>query len=278
MMKTIFIIGVDHSGTTILYKMLAQHPALCWFSQFSMRGGEIPGRRRLPGNVLANRVGRKLFHPVWQKQATIPARYIPTPNEAPKIWDYLVPDTKHFWYEDDCTEEMKRRLQYICEQECKQWKKTFLLIKRPRLTRSVRLLATCLPDSSFIHIIRDGKAVSLSNMQKLSRKIPDRREALKLSAMYWKDVVTYVDDAREVLDKRLKSIRYEDFCKDVHQHIAKILENVGLSADGLYNRLPKTIAVTNNKHFDECPPIYKEDINTLLGTALPRYGYEPFTL
>jgi hypothetical protein len=277
-MKTIFIVGVDHSGTTILYKMLAQHPALCWFSQFSMRGGEIPGRRRLPGNVLANRVGRSLFHPTWQKQATITSRYIPTPNEAPEIWDYLVPDTKRFWYEDDCTEEMRKRLQYICEQECKQWNKTFLLIKRPRLTRSIRLLATCLPDSYFIHIIRDGKAVSLSNMHKLSRRIPDKREALKLSAMYWRDVVTYVDSAKEILDERLQRLHYEDFCKNVHQHVARLLKNIGLSENGVCNKLPKTLTVTNDKHFEECPSAYKEDLNSLLGTTLCNYGYEPFML
>ena len=277
-MKTIFIIGVDHSGTTILYKMLAQHPALCWFSQFSMRRGEIPGRRRLPGNVLANRLGRRLFHHAWQKPNTT-GRYIPTPIGPPEIWDYLVPDTKRFWYEDDCTEEMKKRLQHICEQECKQWKKTVLIIKSPRLTRSIRLLATCLPDSCFIHILRDGKAVSLSNMHKLSQKLPaDRREALKLSAMYWKDVVTYVDGAKEVLEGRLKSIHYEDFCKDVRHHIAKLLENVGLSANGICNRLPKTLTITNGKHFNECPLIYKEDLNTLLGATLSRYGYEPFAL
>jgi hypothetical protein len=40
---TIFIIGVDRSGTTILYRMLAYRPALCWFSQFSMRRSEIRG-------------------------------------------------------------------------------------------------------------------------------------------------------------------------------------------------------------------------------------------
>lgn len=277
-MQTIFIIGVDHSGTTILYKMLAQHPELCWFSQFSMRRGEIPGRWRLPGSVLAKRVGRQLFHPDWKKRVTVAGRYIPTPTEAPEIWDYLVPDTKRFWFEDDCTEEIKRRIEHICERECKQWKKTFLIIKRPRLTRAVRLLAACLPDSHFIHIIRDGKAVSLSNMKKLQRRISDSQEALEVSALNWKDVVNYVDNAKDFLDGRLETLHYEDFCQDIHHHIENLLNNVGLSVDGLYHQLPKTLNVTNDKHFNECPLLYKETLNTFLAPTLLHYGYEPFAL
>ena len=47
-MSPVFVFGADHSGTTILYRMLAYHPDLTWLSQFSLRRGEIPGRRRRP--------------------------------------------------------------------------------------------------------------------------------------------------------------------------------------------------------------------------------------
>ena len=60
-MSPVFVFGVDHSGTTILYRMLAYHPDLTWFSQFSLRRGEIPGRRRRPiadGSILMLRVLR----------------------------------------------------------------------------------------------------------------------------------------------------------------------------------------------------------------------------
>ena len=46
--RAIFVVGVEHSGTTILYRMLARHPDLAWLSHYSMRDGEIPNRCRVP--------------------------------------------------------------------------------------------------------------------------------------------------------------------------------------------------------------------------------------
>ena len=56
-----FILGAAHSGTTILYRMLALHPEVLWFSQFSLRSGEIAGRWSLPFND-ANRQGAPTIH------------------------------------------------------------------------------------------------------------------------------------------------------------------------------------------------------------------------
>ena len=33
----VFLFGVDHSGTTVVYRMLAYHPDLAWFSQFTFK-------------------------------------------------------------------------------------------------------------------------------------------------------------------------------------------------------------------------------------------------
>jgi hypothetical protein len=57
--------------------------------------------------------------------------------------------------------------------------------------------------SSFIYIIRDSKTVLISNMHKLSQKLLDGREVLNFSVMYWKDIVTYVDDTKKVDLNRL---------------------------------------------------------------------------
>ena len=40
--RAIFVVGVEHSGTTILYRMLARHPDLAWLSHYSMRDGKNP--------------------------------------------------------------------------------------------------------------------------------------------------------------------------------------------------------------------------------------------
>jgi hypothetical protein len=62
----VFVFGAAHSGTTILYRMLAYHPGLTWLSQFSLRAGEIPGRRRAPGANRVDLVLRSVPHR-WRK-------------------------------------------------------------------------------------------------------------------------------------------------------------------------------------------------------------------
>jgi hypothetical protein len=44
--RPVYMYGAAHSGTTILYKMLALHPGATWFSQYSQRDGSVSGRRR----------------------------------------------------------------------------------------------------------------------------------------------------------------------------------------------------------------------------------------
>ena len=36
-LKPIFIVGAPRSGTTLLYDLLAQHPTLGWFSNYSLK-------------------------------------------------------------------------------------------------------------------------------------------------------------------------------------------------------------------------------------------------
>ena len=93
----IFVVGVAHSGTTILHRMLAYHPALAWFSQFSLRGGEIRGRSRIPGARLVDRRLRSIPHH-WQKQKPSFRRppLTPRPGEAWTIWADLINDGRGF--------------------------------------------------------------------------------------------------------------------------------------------------------------------------------------
>ena len=64
----IFVMGAQHSGTTILYKMIALHPDVTWFSQFSKRDGSIPGRFRFPGYRLLDHILRRRFRHSWLKE------------------------------------------------------------------------------------------------------------------------------------------------------------------------------------------------------------------
>ena len=151
-MSPVFVFGVDHSGTTILYRMLAYHPDLTWFSQFSLRGGEIPGRRR---RLIADRLDsglRRLPHP-WRKEETGLIRMvIPCPGEEGDVWRYLLGGRVHG--------RGSYSLQLDVVQRAEQRRR--VLAKRTAFHRHLGLLRTAFPRARFVHIVRDGRPVALS--------------------------------------------------------------------------------------------------------------------
>ena len=96
--RPIFIIGVEHSGTTILYRMLARHPDLAWLSQYSMRGGEVPSRMRVPFYSLINRVGTRALGTKWRKDFGLLTTILPNPYEGLETWDLsLLPNSRKYF-------------------------------------------------------------------------------------------------------------------------------------------------------------------------------------
>jgi hypothetical protein len=56
----------------------------------------------------------------------------------------------------------------------------------PRLSTEIALIREVFPDTLFIHIVRDGRAVALSNCHKFQRREKDKLKALCHSAEHWK--------------------------------------------------------------------------------------------
>jgi hypothetical protein len=275
----IFVVGVEHSGTTILYRMLAQHPDLAWFSQYSMRGGEVPDGFRLPFCAIINRVARLTFGTTWKKKFGLLETLIPNPDEAHRVWNHLIPNTKSFLTEHDYSETLAQAVVELCERECRLWRKDRLLVKLPRLSRAVRLLGIVFPKAFFIHIIRDGKAVALSNEHKFARSPWGEPVALKQSAEFWRTIVQHIEASRETLGKRLITIKYEELCLDVPSALATLLREVGLEETiGFRARLPDRLSITNPRLFDGCSPERKSQLNDFLSQTLEEYGYSLFDI
>jgi len=273
----IFVIGAEHSGTTILYRMLAKHSAVCWFSQYSMRGGEVPSRFRVPFYNQINKYGNKLFPITWRKRFGLYEKLIPSPSEPHKIWEYLLPDEKQFFDESDFEKMQAQKMKDFIKMECDAWGKDVLITKLPRLTRAVAVLKQTFPDAHFVHIIRDGKAVALSNRHKFARHTDSDMQALKDSANYWKEVVDYIGGQKEDIQKRYTEIRYEDVCVGVHSALKEILSDIGMPAEKIsMEDVPEELTVTNHKHFDDCPKEDKRVLNDILSDTLQGYDYQSF--
>jgi len=263
--KKIFILGATHSGTTILYNMLAHHNELGWFSQFSQRNTDIPNRKNLFFSNTYKRLMRKTFKHSWKKADR--KNWKPFPSEAKVIWDYILSFTED--------KERKEIIRKIFNDELISWRKSHILLKKPSLGDHINLFYEEFGNNAyFIHIIRDGRAVILSDLHKFQKNCTID-EALYKTIDYWKGYI----DAIESFKSNYKSgnileIRYEDFIKDIHSTIKTILKFCNIDSNTFaYNSIPKSLKSTNNKWINEKNDDIIKKIEIIANDKLTKYGY-----
>lgn len=273
-----FVFGADHSGTTILYRMLAYHPQLVWFSQFTLRDGGIPGRSRRPGahrlEPLVHSTIRRFAPHSWSKGELGQLRrlVVPRPGEEGRIWDHLLGG------EGNAVDRVRACM--------KAWRGRFghrrVLAKRPAFYRHLDLLRNAFPRASFVHVVRDGRPVALSLRAKgleagyihagtTSEQDLDPHTALRASARHWVDVLERVASAPGI---DLVEVRYEDLCEDVHGVIRSVLRHARLDDESFpYSRCPRTLRNQGARWLETATSAELAEISEIQRPCLLRYGY-----
>jgi hypothetical protein len=287
----VFILGPFHSATSILYRMLAMHPETTWFSQFSVRDGTIPGRRRLPFYAQIDRFSRPMFRFSWRPDNKWRELLGARPSEAQLVWEHVIPRSGS----KEIGESVKR-LRHVLETEARHRRNKHCLVKYPNLSLHLPVLTAAYPQAKFLHIVRDGRAVALSlrawllkdarsefvirDGRKVSREGPppdqpavrSEDDALTRAAHYWLECIRMIQAEKAHMD--LFEVRYEDFCEDVHGHLAVLLEHAGLTVDTFpFDRCPKTLTATNERWIESASPVELGFLETLLGDQLRLYSY-----
>ncbi|MDQ3175479.1 MAG: sulfotransferase [Acidobacteriota bacterium] len=197
-----FVVGVGRSGTTLLRLMLDAHPDLA-----------IPPETHfIPAAALAHKrtlTPRRAFlktltsHPMWQDHGI-----------EVDLLDKRISTIKPF----DLSEALRAFYQLYAERHAKtRWGD-----KTPFYVRRMKLIQNLLPEARFVHIIRDGRDVALSN-----RGLWFGPNSIEEAAELW---VSWIEEARDQsrhLSHYLE-IRYEDLLMDTETSLQRISEFIAL--------------------------------------------------
>jgi hypothetical protein len=295
----LFIIGTGRCGSTVVQELLARHPDIgfvsnvdAWLAPLDLKGRwNGPLYRRLPLQLTRrDRVGRGL----------VQRRLHFGPSEAYRLLDrqvsHIISTPFRDLTEDDLTPWLAARLRrFYLERAAAQLTPVFLhkFTGWPR----ARFLHAVFPEARFLHVLRDGRAVAASLMQRpwwrgqlgpwgwrfgpLPPPYSEEWEAngqslVALAGLEWKILIDAAEQARAALPPdRWMDLRYEDFVRDPRGSIRSILSWMDVPPAGDVDAalataysLERTTAY--RRHL---APGQVAMLDDLLGDHLRRYGY-----
>jgi len=231
--KPIFIIGCPRSGTTLLYRMLSRHPQLCWFTQISDNFPRIP--------IIANIIYSLFKH----RTSKI--------SQGEKIWGKYCKN--NVMTEADLTVKAAMFYRNIIEKHLNYFNKPRFINKLPVNCLRIRYINSIFPNSIFIHIVRDGRAVALSAF-KYSKEARQKGEvprdwitnelighSLIEYAKRWKNTLDRVSVEKNAVGAgRFIEVKYEDLTEKPVEVIGRLINFCNLDYEvfkkaGIYGKL-----------------------------------------
>jgi len=287
--RPIFIIGVERSGTTLLYSIMANHPELYWLSRLDSV---------VPNNPCISSLVRRAV------SALVKTRYIAVPgaisrsegllppSECLPYWrrifhwgsedNYLIDDD--YFAETDVENNIKAFLHHDLKARLFWMRKKRLLFKWPGFSLKIRFLNTVFPDALFLHMIRNPVTNFLSLIRAKEEseekfwgiKIPGWRNLLSAdkrlqAAMQIKVTLeTIEEDVSKVrVHDRYLQVRYESLIDSPKETLMQILRFCDLRYVPEIEEATKGIRPQRR----EAPKNIPDDVGDILWSIAARYGY-----
>jgi len=153
--------------------------------------------------------------------------------------------------------------------------------KEPRSVYLLPLLAAELPGLRFLHVVRDGRDMALSENQMQLRKhgdavlgASDEPQALRSIAL-WREVNLQAADfgERELGDRYLR-VRFEDLCAEPAATVAEVMRFFGLDGDAGEIAAAEVKAPASLGRWREADPQLRATLSERAADALERFGYQ----
>ena len=218
-----FVVGVGRSGTTLLRLMLDAHPELAippethFMPVFIQRSGagQLPPRaggsrdRRGPAPAL----GR-----LRPRRADLEARFA-------ALEPFNTADALRAFYK-----------LYADGQGKPRWGD-----KTPDYVKRMRRIKRTLPEAKFIHVIRDGRDVTLSTNRRIAERGHRKPLAAAPAARRWRERILKAQADGPYLGAYLE-VRYEDLVTDTEPHLRRVCEFLELEFDPVMLRYHESAA------------------------------------
>jgi len=203
-----FIVGVNRSGTTLLRMMLDAHPELTippethFIPEVIRRANHENTRRRLIRSITK--------HPRWGDFGLDEGEFR---ARAKRVRPLTASGAIRCFYE-----------LYADKQRKPRWGD-----KTPRYMRAMPRIARALPEVRFIHLIRDGRDVALSQRE---RVIDGETVTMAAMAERWqRRIVAAREGAADIKPDAYLEVRYEDLVTDTEGTLRRICGFAGLAFD-----------------------------------------------
>jgi hypothetical protein len=205
--RPLFIVGPHRSGTTLVYRVLSQHPDVGYLNR---------GNHRFPR---------------WPRLAHLLTRagWSDAPLEAQRVWDHLWSGADDAMGAADATPAVAAWYRGLVRRVLALRGAARFLAKYPRLSLRLEWLDAVFPGARFIHVVRDWRAVVCSTLaRKLKRdkrgggwfgvRIPGWREMGELThelaaGRQFRIVTQELERQRGRFPGRFFRVHYEELCE-----------------------------------------------------------------
>lgn len=229
--KPILILGAPGSGTTLLFQTLCSHRDLAYTTHNMVRSGLLRH-----GRVLGDR--RKAL---FLLQNLIHRDYASVLPLGDTLWIKYFEDYKYFT-EDNFSEEIAFYYRKKVLQVQNLWGRSRFADKTLMHCFRVRLLNLIFPDAKFIHIVRDGRAVAFSILNKievagdqnrlfhvgfkdiLANKYQSQRSELYNYGLAWTEFVRKGKEASVFAAGRYYEMRYENPVREPYKELKNMID------------------------------------------------------
>jgi len=302
----LFIIGTGRCGSTMVQEVLARHPDVGFVSNVDSRFPRLKSRGRFNNSLYqltplkyTQRDRRRLLGLGEPGEAHF------GPSEAYRILEREVSPIMSARYRDltgdDLTPWLERRLRRFFEERIDAQKKAVFLHKFTGWPRA-GFLHRAFPQAKFLHVVRDGRAVANSLVQRpwwlgysgppnwgfghlsaIDEKLWEKsgRDFIVLAALEWKLLMEAFESARTSMSDDLwMQVRYEDFVGAPRENIERILSFVGLPWSDEFEVKFDQFTFTKAKRDRHQRDLTEAQIiwlDKVLSTSLQELGYETDT-